>query len=145
MFLEILAKIDDVMYYPILIIIMAVALIVIVLHLPNLPHMFSMIFWDAFDFHAILAGVSGSMLLCTATALMCLSSGVEISEEVNGTPYVDNALIYMNGKKRPGNLFRKIFYAVCVLIIFFGAVIPMGAAWAAADIGMDAGKLSFWK
>ena len=33
-----------------------------------------------------------TMLLCTATALMCLSSGVEISEEVNGTPYVQNAL-----------------------------------------------------
>ena len=249
----------------------ALALIVIVLHLPNLPHMFGMIFRDAFDFRAILGGVSGScliygvkrglysneagvgsapnasasanvthpvkqglvqtvsvyidtMLLCTATAMMCLSSGVEISEEVNGTPYVqnalgtvfgglgpvfitlamilfafttllgnlyyvDNALIYMNGKKRPGNLFRKLFYVVCVLIIFFGAVIPMGAAWAAADItmglmtminlpccfvlfgtakkaladyekqkkagknpvfhaadiGMDAGKLSFWK
>ena len=112
-----------------------------------------------------------TMLLCTATALMCLSSGVEISAEVNGTPYVqnalstvfgplgpifitfamilfafttllgnlyyvDNALIYMNGKKRPSDLFMKIFYFVCVVVIFAGAIIPMDAAWAAADITM---------
>ena len=112
-----------------------------------------------------------TMLLCTATALMCLSSGVEISSEVNGTPYVqnalstvfgslgpvfitaamilfafttllgnlyyvDNALIYMNDKKRPSDLFMKIFYLLCVVVIFFGAVIPMNAAWAAADISM---------
>ncbi len=112
-----------------------------------------------------------TMLLCTATALMCLSSGVEISSEVNGTPYVqnalstvfgplgpifitaamilfafttllgnlyyvDNALIYMNRKKRPSDRFMRIFYAGCTLIIFLGAIIPMSAAWAAADITM---------
>lgn len=112
-----------------------------------------------------------TMLLCTATALMCLSSGVEISSEVNGTPYVqnalstvfgslgpifitaamilfafttllgnlyyvDNALIYMNGKRKPSNLFMKVFYVCCVLVIFVGAIIPMNAAWAAADISM---------
>ena len=83
-----------------------------------------------------------TLLLCTATALMCLSSGVERSEAVSGAPYVqnalstvfgrlgpifitaamvlfafttlignlyyvDNALIYMNGKKRPGERFMK--------------------------------------
>ena len=112
-----------------------------------------------------------TMLLCTATALMCLSSGVEISAEVNGTPYVqnalatvfgglgpifitlamvlfafttllgnlyyvDNALIYMNRKKRPQKAFMNVFYAACVAIIFAGAIIPMDAAWAAADITM---------
>ncbi|MBR6295156.1 MAG: alanine:cation symporter family protein [Treponema sp.] len=112
-----------------------------------------------------------TMLLCTATALMCLSSGVEISEKVNGTPYVqnalstvfgglgpifitaamilfafttllgnlyyvDNALIYLNRKKRPGKIFMNFFYILCVLVIFFGAIIPMDAAWAAADISM---------
>ena len=111
------------------------------------------------------------MLLCTATALMCLSSGVEISEKVNGTPYVqnalstvfgglgpifitaamilfafttllgnlyyvDNALIYLNRKKRPGKIFMNFFYILCVLVIFFGAIIPMDAAWATADISM---------
>ncbi|MBR2764994.1 MAG: alanine:cation symporter family protein [Blautia sp.] len=196
----------------------AISLIVILVHVGNIPSMFVTIFKDAFNFKAIFGGMSGScliygvkrglysneagvgsapnasasavvthpvkqglvqtvsvyidtMLLCTATALMCLSSGVEISNEVNGTPYVqnalstvfgslgplfitiamilfafttllgnlyyvDNALIYMNGKKRPGNLFMKVFYIVCVLVIFFGAVIPMDAAWASADITM---------
>ncbi len=112
-----------------------------------------------------------TMLLCTATALMCLSSGIEITAEINGTPYVqnalatvfgssgpvfvtaamvlfafttllgnlyyvDNALIYLNGKKNPGKLFKNAFYILCVLIIFVGAIIPMDAAWAAADISM---------
>lgn len=196
----------------------AIALIVILAHLPNIPGMFVMIFRDAFDFRAIFGGISGScmiygikrglysneagvgsapnasasadvshpvkqglvqtvsvyidtMLLCTATALMCLSSGVEISVEVNGTPYVqnalatvfgalgpvfitlamilfafttllgnlyyvDNALIYMNGKKKPRDMFMRLFYIACSVIIFLGAVIPMDAAWAAADITM---------
>ena len=112
-----------------------------------------------------------TMLLCTATALMCLSSGTEISREVSGTPYVqnalstvfgglgplfitlamilfafttllgnlyyvDNALIYMNGKRKPSEVFMKAFYVVCVLVIFAGALVPMDAAWAAADITM---------
>ena len=195
-----------------------ISLIVIVVHVGNIPSMFGMIFKDAFNFQAIFGGISGScliygikrglysneagvgsapnasasavvthpvkqglvqtvsvyidtMLLCTATALMCLSSGVEISNEVNGTPYVqnalstvfgslgpifitvamilfafttllgnlyyvDNALIYMNGKKRPAELFMRVFYGFCVLVIFIGAIIPMDAAWAAADITM---------
>ena len=195
-----------------------ISLIVILVHVTNIPSMFVMIFKDAFNFPAIFGGMSGScliygikrglysneagvgsapnasasavvthpvkqglvqtvsvyidtMLLCTATALMCLSSGVEISSEVNGTPYVqnalstvfgslgpifitiamilfafttllgnlyyvDNALIYMNGKKRPGFFFMKAFYVACVLVIFLGAIIPMDAAWASADITM---------
>ena len=196
----------------------AISLIVILAHITNIPHMFVMIFKDAFNFRSIFGGVSGScmiygikrglysneagvgsapnasasavvshpvkqglvqtvsvyidtMLLCTATALMCLSSGVEISADVNGTPYVqnavatvfgkagpifitlamvlfafttllgnlyyvDNALIYMNKKKRPGRNFMRIFYIICTLVILFGAVIPMDAAWATADITM---------
>ncbi len=196
----------------------AISLIVILFHITNIPHMFALIFSDAFNFKAIFGGVSGScmiygikrglysneagvgsapnasasamvthpvkqglvqtvsvyidtMLLCTATALMCLSSGAEISAEVSGTPYVqnaistvfgaigpvfitlamtlfafttllgnlyyvDNALIYMNGKKKPSDLFMRCFYVACVLVIFVGATIPMDAAWATADITM---------
>ena len=196
----------------------ALSLIVILIHLPNIPGMFARIFRDAFDFRAIFGGISGScmiygikrglysneagvgsapnasasamvshpvkqglvqtvsvyidtMLLCTATALMCLSSGVEASSEVSGTPYVqnalstvfgsmgpvfitlamilfafttllgnlyyvDNALIYLNGKKRPADWFMKAFYVICILTIFVGAILPMDAAWAAADITM---------
>ena len=195
-----------------------IALIVILLHIGNIPAMFVMIFKDAFDFKAIIGGVSGScliygikrglysneagvgsapnasasanvthpvkqglvqtvsvyidtMLLCTATGLMCLSSGVEATKEVSGIPYVqqalatvfgslgpifitvamvmfafttlignlyyvDNALIYMNGKKRPSKIFMNIFYVCCAIIVFVGAIIPMDAAWAAADITM---------
>ncbi len=112
-----------------------------------------------------------TLLLCTATALMCLASGVEISPKVSGAPYVqmaistvfghagpvfimvamvlfafttllgnlfyvDNALIYLNGKKQPSASFMKGFHIICALIVFVGALIPMNAAWAMADITM---------
>ena len=112
-----------------------------------------------------------TLLLCTATALMCLASGVPHTAEVSGAMYVqksistvfgmigpvfitiamllfafttlignlyyvDNALIYLNGKKEPSRQFRIAFKCLCVLVIFFGAVIPMDAAWAMADITM---------
>ena len=112
-----------------------------------------------------------TILLCTATALMCLSSGVRHAPDTSGAPYVqaaistvfgkagpvfitvamtlfamttlignlyytDNALTYMNRNRKPSKLFMNIFYIVCVIIIFIGAVIPMDAAWAFADISM---------
>ncbi len=112
-----------------------------------------------------------TLLLCTATALMCLSSGVPHTAEVSGAMYVqnaistvfgfvgptfitiamvlfafttllgnlyyvDNALIFLNGKKVPSKRFRVIFKIICVLVVFFGAIIPMDAAWAMADITM---------
>ncbi|MCR5501102.1 MAG: alanine:cation symporter family protein [Acetatifactor sp.] len=112
-----------------------------------------------------------TLLLCTATALMCLGSGVERSEAVSGAPYVqnaistvfgkvgplfitvamtlfafttllgnlyyvDNALIFLNHKKVPSKTFMRIFHICCAIVVFVGAVIPMGAAWALADITM---------
>ena len=112
-----------------------------------------------------------TMLLCTATALMCLSSGVPAGESVSGAPYVqqavatvlggfgpifitvamvlfafttlignlyyvDNALTYLNHKRQPSELFMKLFYAVCVAVIFVGALVPMDFAWTMADITM---------
>ena len=112
-----------------------------------------------------------TLLLCTATALMCLASGVERNEAVSGAPYVQkaistvfgkagptyitiamilfafttllgnlyyvkNAIIFLNKKREPSKLFMNIFYVICALIVFVGAVIPMNAAWAAADITM---------
>lgn len=112
-----------------------------------------------------------TLLLCTATALMCLSTGVARDAAVSGAPYVqsaistvfgaagpifitvamvlfafttllgnlyyvDNALIYMNGKKKPSERFMRIFYIAASVIVFVGAIIPMDAAWAAADITM---------
>ena len=112
-----------------------------------------------------------TLLLCTATALMCLSTGVERSEAVSGAPYVqnaistvfgkigptfitvamilfafttllgnlfyvDNALIFLNHKKEPSKRFMHMFHIGCVLVVFFGALIKMDAAWAIADITM---------
>lgn len=112
-----------------------------------------------------------TLLLCTATALMCLSSGVERSEAVSGALYVqnaistvfggfgpafitvamslfafttilgnlfyvDNALIYLNKKRIPSQKFLHVFHILCAAVILFGAIIPMNAAWALADITM---------
>ncbi len=112
-----------------------------------------------------------TMLLCTATALMCISSGVDANRDVSGAPYVqnavstvfgdfgpvfitvamvlfafttlignlyyvDNALAYLNKKKKPSKRFMTIFYIICVLVIFVGALVPMDLAWTMADITM---------
>ncbi len=112
-----------------------------------------------------------TMLLCTATALMCLSSGATRSKAVSGAPYVQNAvstvfgkmgplfitiamvlfafttlignlyyvgnaLAYMNHKKMPSKRFMTVFHVICAVIVFAGALIPMDAAWALADITM---------
>ncbi|MBQ9531368.1 MAG: alanine:cation symporter family protein [Eubacterium sp.] len=195
-----------------------ISLIIIFAHIKNIPHMFVVIFEDAFNFKSIFGGLAGSclvygikrglysneagvgsapnasasadvthpvkqglvqtvsvyidtMLLCTATALMCLSSGVAYSEDVSGAPYVqnaistvfgkagpifitiamvlfafttlignlyyvDNALIYMNKKRQPSKKFMTVFYIICTVIVFLGAIIPMDFAWTMADITM---------
>ena len=112
-----------------------------------------------------------TLLICTATALMCLGSGTPRNEAVSGAPYVqnaiatvlgeagpifitvamilfafttllgnlyyvDNAIIYLNNNKRPSKTFMGIFYFICVAIVFVGAVMPMEACWALADITM---------
>ena len=112
-----------------------------------------------------------TLLLCTATALMCLASGVERSEAVSGAPYVqnaistvfgkvgptfitvamimfafttllgnlfyvDNAIIFLNKKREPSKRFMQVFHLACAVVVLIGAVIPMNAAWAMADITM---------
>ena len=112
-----------------------------------------------------------TLLLCTATALMCLSTGVARDAAVAGAPYVqtaigsvfgiagplfitvamvlfafttlignlyyvDNTLIFLNHRKMPSKRFMHIFYLMASAIIFVGAIIPMDAAWAMADITM---------
>ncbi len=137
-----------------------ISLVIIFAHITNVPHMFALIFKDAFDFRAILGGLSGSclvygikrglysneagvgsapnasasadvthpvkqglvqtvsvyidtMLLCTATAFMCLSSGVEYNEKVSGAPYVQNAISTVFGKAGP------IFITVAMVLFAF--------------------------
>ena len=112
-----------------------------------------------------------TLLLCTATALMCLSTGIPISPAVSGAPYVqnaiatvfggigpifitvamvlfafttlignlyyvDNALIFLNGKTKPSERFMKVLHLMCAFVVFIGATISMDAAWAMADITM---------
>ena len=112
-----------------------------------------------------------TMLLCTATALMCLSSGITPEKGVSGAPYVqkalstvfgdfgpifitvamvmfafttlignlyyvDNALAYLNGKKKPSKRFMTFFYIACIAVIFVGALVSMDFAWTMANITM---------
>lgn len=112
-----------------------------------------------------------TLLLCTTTALMCLSTGVARDAAVSGAPYVqtaiqtvfgtagpvfitvamvlfafttlignlyyvDNALIFLNRKNIPSRKFLRIFHLFCAVVVFIGAIIPMDAAWAMADICM---------
>ena len=197
----------------------AISLVIILVHVKNIPSMFVEIFKDAFNFKAILGGGFGSscvvygikrglysneagvgsapnasasadvshpvkqglvqtisvyidtLILCTATAFMCLSSGADISAKAAGAPYVQNAistvfghagpvfitvamvlfafttlignlyycgnaLAFLNKRKMPGKKFMIFFHIICVLVIFAGALTPMDAAWALADITM---------
>ncbi len=58
-----------------------------------------------------------TLLLCTATALMCLSSGVERSEAVSGAPYVQNALSTVFGRLGP------IFITAAMVLFAFTTLI----------------------
>ena len=137
-----------------------IALIVLIANIKNIPHMFAIIFEDAFDFRAIFGGMSGScliygvkrglysneagvgsapnasasamvshpvkqglaqtlsvyidtMLLCTATALMCLSTGVHFGADVEGAPYVQNAISSLFGRVGP------VFITVAMIMFAF--------------------------
>ncbi len=58
-----------------------------------------------------------TMLLCTATALMCLSSGVERSADVSGAPYVQNAVSTIFGN------FGPVFITVAMVLFAFTTLI----------------------
>lgn len=112
-----------------------------------------------------------TLVLCTATALMCLCTGVMPDASVAGAPYVqntmhtvfgnfgpvfltilmvlfgfttligniyyiENAIIFLNKKKKPSKRFMKLIHILCAIIVFIGATIPMSIAWSVADIIM---------
>lgn len=54
-----------------------------------------------------------TLLLCTATALMCLSTGVERSAEVSGAAYVQNAISSVFGSVGP------IFITIAMILFAF--------------------------
>lgn len=117
----------------------AIAVIIVLMNITELPAIFGRIFTEAFDFKAIFGGFSGSVvmygikrglfsneagvgsapnasaaaevdhpvkqglvqvlsvfidtiLICSATAFMCMSSGVEPSESLSGAAYIQAAL-----------------------------------------------------
>ena len=138
-----------------------IALIVIFANIKNIPHMFGIIFEDAFNFKAIFGGMSGSCLVYgVKRGLYSNEAGVGSAPNASlfgrvgpvfitlamilfafttllgNLYYTDNALAYMNHKKMPGKKFMLGFKIFCILVIFVGAIIPSKAAWALADISM---------
>lgn len=58
-----------------------------------------------------------TILLCTATAFMCLSSGVEYNESVSGSIYVQNAISTVFGKAGP------VFITAAMVLFAFTTLI----------------------
>jgi len=50
--------------------------------------------------------------------------------------YCETGLAYLNNNKKPTKTFMNIFYLVAAIVVFVGAITPMDAAWALADITM---------
>ncbi len=137
-----------------------IALLVMLLNITSLPAVFGRIFAEAFDFRAILGGLSGSclmygikrglfsneagvgsapnasasadishpakqglvqilsvfidtVLVCSATAFMCMCSGVEPSAALSGAPYVQTSLSATFGA------FGPVFITVAMILFGF--------------------------
>lgn len=138
----------------------AVALLITIMNITDLPAIFGKIFSEAFNFEAIFGGFSGScimfgikrglfsneagvgsapnasasaeishpakqglvqilsvfidtILVCSATAFMCMSSGIEPSAELSGAPYVQAAVETTLGA------FGPIFITVSMILFAF--------------------------
>lgn len=138
----------------------AIALLIIILNVKNLPMVLKTIFANAFNFKAIFGGFSGScmmygikrglfsneagvgsapnasasadvkhpakqglvqilsvfidtVLICSATAFMCMCSGVEPDKSLSGAPYVQKALSETLGS------FGPVFITVAMILFSF--------------------------
>lgn len=58
-----------------------------------------------------------TMILCTATALMCITSGVEANEQVSGAPYVQQAVSTIFGN------FGPVFITISMALFAFTTLI----------------------
>lgn len=159
-----LAHITEIMVPVMGLIYVAMALVVLVLNIQNVPAMFGAIFASAFDFKAIFGGFAGScimwgvkrglysneagmgsapnaaatadishpakqglvqmlsvfidtLLICTATAFMCLSTSVVPTPEIKGAPYVQACLAETLGT------FGPTFLAVAMSLFAFTTLI----------------------
>ena len=84
-----------------------------------------------------------TLLICSATAFLCLFSGVEPSADAAGAAYVQALLgnyYYTEGclrfimKKEPSKTFMLVFRLIATVLVFLGAVISAGLAWDTADL-----------
>jgi len=144
----------------------AVAIIVLIINIKNVPAMFAMIFDSAFDFQAIFGGFAGScimngikrglysneagmgsapnaaaradvshpakqglvqmlsvfldtLLICTATGFMILSSGIGVTDEMK-----NDAALYVQGALGESlGMFGPIFIAVAMSLFAFTTLI----------------------
>ncbi len=141
-----------------------VAVVIILMNITYMPHVFQMIFKDAFDFKAIGSGIAGScmvygikrglysneagvgsapnaaasadvshpvkqglvavvsvsldtLFLCTATALLCLASGVAPSADLAGAAYVQESVTQTMGSVGP------VFITVAMVLFAFTTLI----------------------
>ncbi|MCR5665935.1 MAG: alanine:cation symporter family protein [Eubacterium sp.] len=120
---------------------------------------------------AVVSVSIDTLFLCTATALLCLASGVTRNTDVAGAEYVqmalstrlhavgpifltvalalfafttlvgnlyyvDTGLKYLHNNKMPEKKAIVIFRIISAAVIFLGALMPMDACWAVADIMM---------
>ena len=106
-----------------------VSLLVIVLNITYLPEVFGRILEEAFAPNAsasadvnhpaaqglvqVLSVFIDTLLLCSATAFMCMCSGIEPSEALSGAPYVQAALEKSLGSVGP------IFITVSMILFAF--------------------------
>lgn len=141
-----------------------VALVVTLLNFGTLPHVFSSIFSQAFDFQAIFGGFAGScvmfgikrglysneagvgsapnaaaaadvshpvkqglvqmfsvfidtIILCTATAIMCMTSGIVPEKALAGAPFVQKSLeVTLGNAAAPFITFSMLLFAFTTLI-----------------------------
>ncbi len=159
-----LVKVTGVMVPVMGVIYVAVALVIMVMNLGQVPAVLSTIFADAFDFQAIFGGFAGSclmqgvkrglysneagmgsapnaaasadvshpvkqglvqmlsvfldtLIICSATAFMCLCSGVAPTADLAGAPYVQASLQASFGS------FGPIFIAVSMALFAFTTLI----------------------
>ncbi len=164
-----LVKVTEVMVPIMGIMYVLVAIIVLIINIPNLGHMFGMIFRSAFDFKAIFGGFAGScimygvkrglysneagmgsapnaaaradvshpakqglvqmlsvfidtLLICTATAFMCMSTKVDakaydLEDGPNAAGYVQDSLASVFGS------FGPVFIAIALCMFAFTTLI----------------------
>ena len=95
-----------------------------------------------------------TILICTATAFMCMCSGIEPTAELAGVGYVQQsifsalgtfgpvfitismkAISYIN-RGMPGKTFMRAYYVIASLLIFLGAGLNSSLLWGIADVTM---------